>query len=81
MNVFPSGHACQGMIDLRMIALDSISVGNGDVYHGCTLSAWVQASQIHINILNHFSGNTVSFAALFQGSQIRGNGFRNLFEY
>jgi hypothetical protein len=39
------------------------------------------ASQIHINFLNHFSRNIVSFAALFQGSQIRGNGFHNLFEY
>jgi hypothetical protein len=39
------------------------------------------ASQIHIIFLNRFSRNTVSFAALFQGSQIRGNGICNLFEY
>jgi hypothetical protein len=45
------------------------------------LSAWVQQSRIHIIFLNHLTRNTVSFAALFQGSQIRGNGFRNLFEY
>jgi len=37
------------------------------------------ASQIHIIFLNRFSGNTVSFAALLQGSQIRGNGLCNLY--
>jgi hypothetical protein len=41
-----SFHGCQGMADLCMIALDSIWVGNGDVvYHGCTLSAWVQQAK------------------------------------
>ncbi len=36
----------QGMVDLCMIALESIWVGNGDVmHHECTLSAWVQQAE------------------------------------
>jgi hypothetical protein len=39
-------------VDLCMIALESIWVGNGDVmHHGCTLSAWVQQAEFNIILL------------------------------
>ncbi len=62
-----SFHACQGMLDLCMFALDSISIGNGRCWVSWMHLEWLQQAKFTSIFLNIFSRNTVGFAALLQG--------------